>query len=402
MLHVLKTAAGGGWALDEASELIRLGVEVHVALPDDAGPAAPRWREAGAAVHIVSFRLPVCAPWQLLSASDRARRLVSEIAPDIIHSHFVSTTLTLRLALGKHHPIPRVFQVPGPLHLEHDVYRSVEIETAGERDYWIASSRCIQGLYRTAGVPAERVFLSYYGGLPYHAGVARSGELRTRLDVNDSQLLVGNISFMYAPKYYLGQRTGIKGHEDLIEALRIVTDHRPEVVGALVGGAWDGATGYEEKLRRRAFRRAPGRIIMPGPLEHEGALRSWADFDCVIHAPLSENCGGVVEPLFAAVPTVTVPVGGLPEVIIHGLTGYCAMRRTPQSLADAVLEVLSNLAAARALARNGQALVRTMFDVRRTAGEVLGIYRHVLNASVPRPPEFDSLLFAHGATAAHN
>jgi glycosyltransferase involved in cell wall biosynthesis len=373
---------------------MRLGVEVHVALPDEAGPNARLWKEAGATVHIVPLGFPVEAPWRLASLCDRTRRFVSGVAPDIIHSHFVSTTLTLRAALGKRHPIPRIFQVPGPLHLEHALYRTAEIGSAGERDYWIASSRFTQKLYMRAGVERERVFLSYYGGYPAQTTESRSGELRARLGVRDSQLLVGNISYMYAPKYYLGQSVGIKGHEALIAALRLVTDRRPDVVGALAGGAWDGAEAYERKLRRRAARLAPGRILMPGPLDHRTALNSWADFDCVIHAPISENCGGVVEPLFAAVPTVTVPVGGLPEVIMPGLTGYCVARRTPRSLADAILAVLDDLDAAKRLARNGQALVRTMFDVRRTALEVLNIYRRVLDPGAPRPQEFDSLSFA--------
>jgi glycosyltransferase involved in cell wall biosynthesis len=398
-LHVLKTSTGGGWALAEAAELIRLGVDVHAALPDGDGPNAQLWKEAGATVHIVPLEFPVQAPWRLASLCDRTRRLVADVEPDIIHSHFVSTTLTLRVALGKHHRIPRIFQVPGPLHLEHALYRTVEVRSAGTKDYWIASSRFIQKLYMTAGVERERVFLSYYGGYPSRTTESRSGDLRARLGVKDSQLLVGNISFMYAPKYYLGQRVGIKGHEDLIATLKLVTDQRPDVIGALVGGAWDGAAAYEQKLRRSVARLAPGRILMPGPLQHGAALTSWADFDCVIHAPLSENCGGVVEPLFAAVPTVTVPVGGLPEVIIDGLTGSIVSRRTPRSLADSVLEVLDNQKAAKRMAKNGQALVRTMFDVHRTAREILSIYRRVLAPSELRPQEFDSLAFARNVAA---
>jgi hypothetical protein len=34
-----------------------------------------------------------------------------------------------------------------------------------------------------------------------------------------------------------------------------------------------------------------------------------------------------------------------------------------------------------------------MFDVQRTAGEVFEIYRHLLDASCPRPLEFDSMAY---------
>ena len=64
-----------------------------------------------------------------------------EINPDLIHSHFVTTTLMLRLALGRRHKIPRIFQVPGPLHLEHWHTRTLEIASAGKKDFWIGSSQ---------------------------------------------------------------------------------------------------------------------------------------------------------------------------------------------------------------------------------------------------------------------
>ena len=45
-----------------------------------------------------------------------------------------------RLALGDAGP-QRIFQVAGPLHLEHPLFRAGEAACAGRRDWWVASSR---------------------------------------------------------------------------------------------------------------------------------------------------------------------------------------------------------------------------------------------------------------------
>ena len=84
------------------------------------------------------------------------RRLVRDVAPDVIHSHFVGTTLTMRWALGANSTIPRVFQVPGPLHLEHPLYRRAEISSAGTADYWIGSCRWTCDEYSNDGKHKEK------------------------------------------------------------------------------------------------------------------------------------------------------------------------------------------------------------------------------------------------------
>ena len=136
---------------------------------------------------------------------------------------------------------------------------------------------------------------------------------------------------------------------------------------------------------------------MPGHFSATDVERSWADFDCAIHAPLSENCGGVVEPLLAGVPTIAGRVGGLPEVVIEGVTGKTVPIRNPRLLAEAIESVIENYEENRQLAAAGRALVRTMFDIRRTSREVHAVYQHLLNPSFPRPAEFDSLAFARAA-----
>lgn len=248
-LHVVKTSEGAFWAARQAQVLSRLGVEVHVAVPTTNGAVMPIWREAASAVHVVNLDMPVRQPWLIPAMCSAARRLVDHVRPDIIHTHFVSTTLLLRLALGRNHPLPRIFNVPGPLHLEHGVTRIGEIRSSGPSGSWIGSSRCIVSHYLAAGVQPGRVFLSYYG-LPVR-DAQRTGYLRNRLGIAASKKVVGNINLIYPPKWFLGQRVGLKCHEDVIDALGRVLRERDDVVGVLIGSTFGTAgTRYEEALRK--------------------------------------------------------------------------------------------------------------------------------------------------------
>ena len=103
VLHVVKTSDGAIWAAHQAGVLKRLGVDVHVALPTADGRMVETWRRQGVALHFVPLDWPTRRPWTACAALRRARELVGQVQPDLIHSHFVGTTLTLRLALGARH-----------------------------------------------------------------------------------------------------------------------------------------------------------------------------------------------------------------------------------------------------------------------------------------------------------
>ena len=389
VLHAVKTSDGAHWAANQVAVLIREGVEVHVALPRAEGRTMEQWRQTGATIHIADLALPARQPTRYFDAVKAARRLVDEVQPDLIHSHFVTTTLMLRMALGKRHRIPRIFQVAGPLHLEHWHSKQADLRTAGVNDYWIPSSRCIQQHYLRAGVEQNRAFLSYPGWKVEAFSTRRQSYLHQRLQFEPKARLIGNINLMYPPKFFLGQTVGLKCHEDVIDALGAVCGRMPDVRGVLIGDSFGRAPWYEQCLRDRARKTAGERIVLPGLFGPAEVAQSWPDFDCAVHVPLSENCGGVLEPLLAGVPVIASAVGGIPEVIMDGLTGKLVPVRSPKALANAVIEVLGDLETHRGLAATGQSLVQQMFDVKRTGHEIAEIYRHILHGSA-RLSEFDS------------
>jgi glycosyltransferase involved in cell wall biosynthesis len=377
-LHLVKTTAGADWALRQMRELVSVGCEVHVALPDDGG-LAHRYHEAGVSPHVAPCDLDFRRPWLTARRIRALRRLVGRLEPDVLHSHFVGTTLAARLALGRRPSPRRVFQVPGPLHLEHRLPRWAELATASGSDVWIATCRRTQELYLASGVPPDRVYLSYYGLDIPSTFASDGGSLRRELRAPDSRRLVGMVAYIYAPRALLGQRRGIKGHEDLVDALALCRGRGIDVQGIFVGGAWRDARSYERRVRAYAAARLGSAATFLGTRDDVASL--YPQLDVAVHPSHSENVGGAGASLLAAVPTIATAVGGLPDFVVPGCTGWLVPPRNPRALADAIVEVLSDPERARRMAGAGRRLVVERLDVRRTAREVWSIYEHLLTGS---------------------
>lgn len=281
----------------------------------------------------------------------------------------------LRTALGKSSPVPRIFQVPGPLHLEHDFFARLDISSAGPRDHWIAGCQWTGKKYRSLGVPPERVSLSYPGTETHGFSTVRNGQLRRELGLSPDTPLVGMVCYMYAPKRFLGQTAGLKGHEDFIAAVQIALREIPELHGVIIGGAWNGAVRYEEHLR------SLGRRVCGDSLRFLGTRTDvpllYPDLDIAVVPSHSENVGGAVEPLLSGVPVVATRVGGLPDLVEPGVTGALVPPRDPQALAAAIVHSLRNRSEARRLVNEGRKRAAWMFDVERTAREVAAIYEKI-------------------------
>jgi glycosyltransferase involved in cell wall biosynthesis len=383
VLHIVKTALGANWAYEQVRVLCSLGIEVVVALPSDTEGLAPKYRQAGAAVLAANLDFPAREPWRIPATLRACRQLVADVHPDLIHTHHVGTTFVARLALGKNSPIPRVFQVPGPLHLEHRFFAWLDITLAGPRDFWIATCDNTQEKYRLQGVAGDRVFLSRIGMPAIRIGPRRNENLRRELGIPLDAPVIGMVAHIYAPKFFLGQTRGVKGHEDFIAALALIKKVRPDVRGVIVGASWQkSGVWYEKRLHSLAERICGSNLIFLG---HRTDLDDVSGlFDVAVQPSHSEAVAwSVAELLQRNVPVVATNVGGLPEMIQDGETGWLVPPRNPPAIARAVLQALGNPEEAQRRAAHGRELARNLLDVEKTAREVLAIYAKVLAASEP-------------------
>jgi len=375
VLHLLKTSTGATWALRQLRELVKLGVEVHVALPD--GPLVSAYQDFGINTHILQTAIDIKKPWTNLSRFKALRKLVADIKPEIIHSHFVATTLTMRLALGKNHSVKRIFHVPGPLHLEHKLFRTAELLTAGKADYWLGSCRWTVSAYQRFGIAPQRIGLVYYGVDLDQFKVGLTANLHQELGLSPQTQIIGNVAYFYAPKKHLGQKRGLKGHEDLIDAIDIASKANKNIVGVFVGGPWDGCQDYMNEVVEYAKNKQFGHYHFLGLRRDIQNL--YGDFTLTVHPSHSENVGGAVESLFCQSPTIATDIGGFPDLVIPHKTGWLVPAKDPKTLANQILKALESPEQLKTYAEQGRELAQEMFDVRHNAADILNYYQKLLS-----------------------
>ena len=377
VLHLIKTSVGATWALRQMRELVKLGVQVHACIPP-GGPLIDRYTDSGVTVHPEQFDLPIRYLHRCPRIFRKFRKLITEVKPDILHSHFVGTTLTMRLALGKNHALPRIFQVPGPLHLEHWLFGKIETALSGANDYWIASCKWTLNFYREKlGISKSRSFLSYYGVDIENFKPRNPGKLRAELGLDASTELVGIVAYMYPPKKYLGQTRGLKGHEDLIDALAICRKKGLNLKGVFIGGGWNNADEYEARVKSYGKARCRDNIYFLGTRNDVPDL--YPDLNVVVHPSHSDNVGGAVESLLLSVPTITTNVGGFTDLIIDDETGYLVPPKNPQKLADKIISALKHPQKSKQMAKKGKVLARHLLDVKKNSREIYQIYCEILS-----------------------
>jgi glycosyltransferase involved in cell wall biosynthesis len=378
ILHIVKTVTGATWVYHQVRVLCSLGFEIVVALPSATAGLAPKYQEAGATVIPINLDVPTRQPWQIPAVLKSCRTLVQTVRPDIIHTHHVGTTLVVRAALGKSSPIPRIFQVPGTLHLEHSFFAHLDTSLAGPRDHWIAACRWTQRKYDQLGVSPQRVSLSYLGTDLSTFTRTRRNVLRRELGLAPETPLVGMVCYMYAPKRFLGQTAGLKGHEDFIAAFPIAKKRIPNLHGVIIGGAWNGAASYEKHLRELGRRACNGSLAFLGTRSDVPAL--YPDLDLAVVPSHTENIPfAAIEALLSDVPVVTTNVGGLPDLVQEGVSGRLVPPRNPRAIAAAIVDSLQNRVEARHLTIKGEEMARHLFDVKRTTREVAQIYTTIIS-----------------------
>ena len=369
ILQLVKTSSAAGWALQQMKMLVKNGYEVHVAMPL-GGSLIDEYKNNGIIIHEINYNLK-----KIWTSIRCLRKIVDEVKPDLIHSHFYITTLIMRLGL-RNYNIPRIFQLPGPSHLYYSFLKKLEIMLAQkDRDYWIGACQYSCDVYLQSGIKPSKVFLSYYLGSSRENIVYKDEKkLRRELGLSDSAILIGMISYMYPPKYYLGQTRGIKGHEDFIEAIGIASKINPNIYGLCIGGAWNGNTQYEKRIHNFAKKRTD-HIIFCGT--RNDIPQIYPELFCAVQPSHQENLGGAAQAFKYNCPIIATNTGGLPDIVIDNITGYLVPVKNPEKLADAILKIVSNPQKAQEMLKRGQEHWNELKE--KNKDSLLNIYNIIIN-----------------------
>jgi glycosyltransferase involved in cell wall biosynthesis len=230
-------------------------------------------------------------------------------------------------------------------------------------DRVVASGDAVRRILTDAGVnPAKVVTLPAGVDLArFSPGPACS---RIRAELGLTGRVVGSVAMF----------RGSKGHAELLEAFDRVGREFPDARLLLVG---DGIRrGSVEQLAEA--RGLGNRAVFTGLREDiPDLLRT---MDCFVLA--STRTEGVPQSLLQAMavgcPVVASSIGGIPDVVQHGVNGLLVPPGDPSALAAAIRAVLTEPALAREMAERGRVLVSARFSHVRTIDQLEGLYRDLI------------------------
>ena len=155
----------------------------------------------------------------------------------------------------------------------------------------------------------------------------------------------------------------IKGIEYFLEAATTVAASAPEARFLIVGEAESKDAEYRRRLEAYADRLGLGRRVVFTGLRLD--VPEVLDEVAVSVLPsLSEGLSNVLlESMAAGVPVVATRVGGNPEVVEEGVTGFLVPPRDAAGLAGAIARVLEDRELAARLGRAGRARVVERFSI---------------------------------------
>ena len=192
------------------------------------------------------------------------------------------------------------------------------------------------------------------------------GQVRAELGLPSGGQYVISVSRL-APK---------NGIADLIAALAFL----PVNVRLLLAGNGELEAQLQAKVRALAV---ADRVAFLGALTHEQVAKYlWAS-DVFCRPSLSEGLGNsFLEAMAAGVPVVATPVGGIPDFLTDGRTGWFCRPRHPQSIARAIGYVLDekNQGHVERVVANASDLVAENYSWDTVAGRMKNIFTSFMSS----------------------
>jgi glycosyltransferase involved in cell wall biosynthesis len=154
-----------------------------------------------------------------------------------------------------------------------------------------------------------------------------------------------------------GRLNVVKGHQDLLVAVRLLLDQGVDLQLEIAGEDDDGGGGYHRVLQARLEELGlTGKARLLGAISSDEIRKKLQNAHIFVLASWHEPLGvAYMEAMSCGVPVIGTNAGGVPELITHGETGMMVPPKSPEALADAILSLAQNPALATKLSTTGRA-----------------------------------------------
>jgi glycosyltransferase involved in cell wall biosynthesis len=216
------------------------------------------------------------------------------------------------------------------------------------------------------GVAPGRKFTVVRLGIELEPRVAcdeRPADIRARIGVSPERFVVG----------WFGRMTAVKRTDDLLDALAALRERGVDALLLLVG---DGAD--RERLERLAHGRGLAQSVLFLGYQQDVA-RWYHACDAIVLTSANEGTPvTLIEALASSRPVVATRVGGVPDVVDDGVTGYLVRPGDTHAVAERLAMLAADPELRRRMGAAGRERVLRRYAVDRLVDDVDRLYRSLL------------------------
>ena len=224
----------------------------------------------------------------------------------------------------------------------------------------------VQGLF---GLPFDKISVIPNGiNLNNFTGIERDYDFRRRFAMDNEKIIL-----------YVGRLVYEKGVQHLISAMPKILDHYHDskLVIAGKGGMLDELKAQVDSMG------LSNKVYFTGYLNQKEVQKMYKCADVAVFPSTYEPFGIVaLEAMLAGIPTVVSDIGGLNEIVEHGVNGMKSYAGNPNSIADSVLSLLFDPQLAMNVTKNAKNKVKNEFNWQKIAQDTHYIYELAISKTM--------------------
>jgi glycosyltransferase involved in cell wall biosynthesis len=321
-----------------------------------------RSESRGVGTHIIPTHGMTDWRWAL-----RFNRLLRQEQVDLIHAHEFDANVqgTFVAAMSG---VPLVGTVHGKNYFWEKFRRRVAYRWVSRRATMVAVSQNLKEfVMEKVGISPDRIKVIYNGvdALPY-CDRTDVEQCRKELRIPQNDHLVGVVGNLYP----------VKGHQYLIDGIPAVLKKCPNTSFVFAGRGQ-----LEPELKEQVHRLGLDKRVHFLGLRQD-IPRILAMLDVFVQPSLSEGLSmAILEAMIAGKPVVATQVGGNPELVLEGETGFLVPPRDSQALASSLVTLLTNKEQAAQLAEKGKSRAAGQFSLETMVRAYQALYDECLRPS---------------------
>lgn len=297
-----------------------------------------------------------------LAAAWKLSRLMRQWKPAIVHAHDPHGVAMAALGLSFSAPVPRPAVVASrrvDFHLQGNAFSQWKYRQV---DGFIAASGAIRDILVHDGVPAGRIVVVHDGIDVEKIAHRPAADLHAEYWLPHGVPVVVNVGALVAHK----------GQKHLIDAMPMVLREVPDA-RLVIFGEGELRASLERQVKHLSLDK---RVLLPGFREDVLSLVKSADL--FVMSSITEGLGSaVLDAMAMGLAVVGTRAGGIPEVVVPGVTGELVEPGEAQPLAEAIVKLLKDPALRRAYGEAGRQRVAAQFDVEHLIQGTLAAYRRL-------------------------